>query len=303
MPNNFNDIPGSEDWLSVEPIQKGWSNDAKYRIQTGNHGSFLLRISGISEFDRKKEEYEAVKRLDGRSLFMSRPVDFGVCNDGKSVYMLLTWLEGIDAEEVLPALKDEVQYALGYQAGKALREMHRLSAPSAREDWARYFNRKTDRKIENYLDCPVKFEKSHKIIEYIHDNRRLLEGRPQTFQHGDFHAGNMIVNAQNEIGIIDFNRYDYGDPWEEFNRIVFCAGISSQFASGRINGYFEGKVPEVFFRLMALYIGSNTLSSIPWAIPFGEAEVSFMLNQVRNVLDWYDDFHTFIPKWYIPNLS
>jgi len=32
----------------------------------------------------------------------------------------------------------------------------------------------------------------------------------------------------------DFNRLDYGDPWEEFNRIVWCAGISKQFASGRI---------------------------------------------------------------------
>lgn len=31
----------------------------------------------------------------------------------------------------------------------------------------------------------------------------------------------MVVTAYNEIGIIDFSRCDFGDPWEEFNGIVW----------------------------------------------------------------------------------
>lgn len=53
----------------------------------------------------------------------------------------------------------------------------------------------------------------------MESNRYLLEGRPQTFQHGDYHVGNMIITKSRELGIIDLNRFDYGDPWEEFNRI------------------------------------------------------------------------------------
>jgi len=31
----------------------------------------------------------------------------------------------------------------------------------------------------------------------------------------------MVIAADNGLFIIDFNRFDFGDPWEEFNRIVF----------------------------------------------------------------------------------
>lgn len=51
-------------------------------------------------------------------------------------------------------------------------------------------------------------------------NYELLNGRTQSYQHGDYHVGNMIISPDNALSIIDFNRSDFGDPWEEFNRIV-----------------------------------------------------------------------------------
>ena len=109
--------------------------------------------------------------------------------------------------------------------------------------------------------------------------------------------GNMMVE-DGKIVIIDFDRYDFGDPWEEFNRIVWCAQAAPSFASGNVDGYFGGKVPRDFWSLLALYIASNTLSSLYWAIPFGEKEINTMRNQAREVLDWYDNFTNVIPKWY-----
>jgi hypothetical protein len=51
---------------------------------------------------------------------------------------------------------------------------------------------------------------------------------------------------------------------------------------------------------MALYIASNLLSSIPWAIPFGREQIDIMRKQASNILEWYDGFQTIVPKWYIP---
>ncbi len=99
------------------------------------------------------------------------------------------------------------------------------------------------------------------------------------------------------MGIIDFDRMSLGDPWEEFNRITFCANISSHFATARINGYFNNWVPETFFNLM-LYIGSNQLDSITWAMEFGENDVKFILEQATRVMDRYDGFERVVPKWY-----
>lgn len=108
---------------------------------------------------------------------------------------------------------------------------------------------------------------------------------------------------EHQIVIIDFDRYDFGDPWEEFNRIVWCAQSSPVFASGIVNGYFDNEVPIEFWKLLALYISSNTLSSIPWAIPYGDQEVTTMLNQAKDVLSWYNNMKNPIPNWYVEGKS
>ena len=65
-----------------------------------------------------------------------------------------------------------------------------------------------------------------------------------------------------------------------------------------VDGYFDGEIPEEFWRLLALYICSNTIGSLPWAIPFGEEEVRVMRRQAAAVLDWYDHMERIIPAWY-----
>lgn len=106
----------------------------------------------------------------------------------------------------------------------------------------------------------------------------------------------MLQNGQ--IFVIDFNRFDWGDPYEEFNRIVWCAQCSPAFAAGQVRGYFGGEPREEFWRLLALYIASNTLSSLPWAIPFGQREIDTMLRQAQDVLRWYRGMREPVPLWY-----
>ncbi|HII00268.1 TPA: phosphotransferase family protein [Methanosarcinaceae archaeon] len=295
----YNEIPDSCKWKTVEAINKGWSNDQKYYVRTADDRELLLRISDISQYENKKQDFEAIKQLDNIDILISHPIDFGICNNGQSVYSLLTWIKGEDARTVLPRLSNKEQYQLGVKAGEVLRTMHQIPAAKNQMPWSERFNRKINRNITHYKACGIHLKGADKIIEYIEQNRYLLENRPQCFQHGDYYVGNMIVTKSGELGIIDFDRLDYGDPWEEFNRITWCADISASFASGRINGYFDHDVPALFFRLMALYIASTQLSSVPWSIQFGQDEVNTALRQAENVLECYDGFETYIPEWYI----
>ena len=70
------------------------------------------------------------------------------------------------------------------------------------------------------------------------------------------------------------------------------------FATGMVNGYFSNDVPIPFWELLALYISSNTLSSVPWAIPFGQSQIQVMINQAKDVLSWYENMTKSIPTWY-----
>jgi len=172
-----------------------------------------------------------------------------------------------------------------------------IPAPDTQPEWEARFLAKAQRNIKIYQDCPVRMDGAQKFIACIEQNRHLLKNRPQCFQHGDYHIGNMMIE-NGKLVVIDFDRYDFGDPWEEFNRIVWCAQKAPLFASGMVNGYFDDNVPMEFWRLLALYISSNTLSSVYWAIPFGQDEVNTMLNQAKEVLSWYDNMRNLVPTWY-----
>ena len=108
-----------------------------------------------------------------------------------------------------------------------------------------------------------------------------------------------MIGEDREIYVIDFDRFDFGDPWEEFNRIVWSAQVSPSFASGMIDGYFDDKVPDLFWKLLAVYILSNLIGALPWAISYGEEEVSVMQNQAKEILEWYDYMNRLVPSWYM----
>lgn len=295
------DIKDCGTFKTIESINKGWSDDKKYYIETAENERLLLRITDIAEYCKKKNEYEIIKLLAERKAPVSQPVDFGVCDNGKSVYTTFIWCDGEDAENLLPKLTEGEQYALGVKSGEILKEIHSIPAPAEQEEWGIRFNRKADSKIRLYQDCAVKIEHDDKIIRYIEENRHLLEGREQCFQHGDYHVGNMIISPQKELFVIDFNRSDYGDPWEEFNRIVWSAAASPHFATGQLHGYFNGTPPMEFFSLLAFYISSNMLSSIPWAVAYGEQDLNIMKNQAKDVLKWFDGMDNPVPTWYLSN--
>lgn len=284
-------------FVTKEPIYKGWSSDKKYRVIDENGTIYLLRVSNINQYQIKKSEFNMMKRVSSLGVPMCQPIEFGIGEEG--VYSLQSWIDGQNAEDVISDYSGREQYEYGLEAGRILRKIHSIPAPAEQENWEIFFNRKIDNKIKSYNECRIKYENGQVFIDYINTNRYLLKNRPQAYQHGDYHIGNLMIGRDGQLNVIDFNRYDYGDPWEEFNRIVWCAQKSPLFASGMVNGYFCGNVPVFFWRLLALYISSNTLSSVCWAIPFGQGEIDTMVNQAREILYWYENLKTVIPNWYI----
>jgi serine/threonine-protein kinase len=292
------DIRDYATFTKVEPVEKGWSGERKFYVETERGEKLFLRVTAASELGRKQLEFALMEQAFSLGVSMPRPIHVGLCDGEQSAYSLFTWCEGEDAEAVLPAMPAEEQYVLGIRAGQMLRVMHSLPAPQGGRAWEERFGQKVDRKLELYDACELSFAGDTEIMRYLDENRHLLQGRPQSFQHGDYHVGNMVISQTGNLSIIDFNRFDFGDPWEEFNRIVFSAAISPAFARGQIDGYFGGRPPLLFFQLLAFYIGSNTLSALPWALAFGEGEIETMRNQAQDVLTWFEMMQNPVPSWY-----
>lgn len=277
-------------------IDKGWSGELKYCVTTADGGKYLLRISPQERLERKAWEFDRMVEAAALGVPMCAPLEFG--RSGEGVYSIQSWIEGEDGEAAISFLDSEAQYAYGVDAGRILAKLHTIPAPADVPDWERRFNAKIDRKIAMYQNCPLKYENGDAFLHYLGENRHLLSNRPQSWQHGDYHIGNMMLDARGRLTIIDFEKSDYGDPWEEFNRIVWCAQAAPAFAKGMVDGYFDGTVPMKFWRLLALYISSNTLGSLPWAIPFGDREIHVIREQAAAVLQWYHNMTNVVPTWY-----
>ena len=291
------EILNSEEIKKIEEIEKGWSADNKFYIQLFNGEEYLLKKSSLDTFSRKVDEFDWLTLLIDAGLPISEPLDIKGVDD--EVFFLFRWLKGLDALNRLAGLPKEEQYRLGVESGEILKTIHKLDVVTeGMEDWGAIFNRKVERNLKRYHECGLSYKDEKFYLNAIETYKPLIQKRPQTFQHGDFHIGNMLLTNKNELRIIDFDRWDFGDPWEEFNRIDFTAEVSGAFATGQLNAYFEGRPPQEFFELLLFYISSNTLSALPWAMGYSVKEVQTIQDKAARVRKWYKNSNSAIPSWY-----
>ena len=283
-------------FTNIEPVTKGWSGDQKFCVTDADGAKSLLRIYPNGAAERLESMFALLREVESLGVPMCELRESGKCDEGH--YSLQRWIEGEDLEPSLPLLSETEQYELGWESGAILRRIHSLPSATTTEDWETRYSQKIDRNIRRYKECGVRFSDDALMVEYLQQTRHLLRSRSQCFQHGDYHVGNMMLE-EGRLIIIDFDRFDFGDPWEEFNRIVWSATVSPHFATGQLRGYFVGEPPLLFFQVMLMYIATNTLGAIPWAIPYGSAEVDTMLRQTQDVLHWFDDMKNPIPSWYL----
>ena len=298
------DINGSSTWLSAEKITKGWSSDEKYKIVTDDGQTLLLRISDISAYDYKKKEYEIVEKYSKLGFAMSGPIDFGICNEGKNCYMLLSFVEGKDLEEALPNLTEKEQYLLGREAGIILRKIHSIPIDEC--------DIPTQTKRERKLYQLSRYEDSANLrvaddelaIEFVKNNIGLIWKENPVYQHGDFHPGNLIYMPDEQIGVIDFNRWEVGDPYEEFYKLEsFGIEVSVPYCIGQIDAYFDDEIPNDFRGALAVYCAQAALFSIKWAEKFGQADIDGMVERCKRAFENYDSFNSVVPKWYNEDLK
>ena len=143
-------------FLSKERIDKGWSCDTKYCATAEDGTKYLLRITPREKSANRAEMFRMQQAVAALGAPMCRPVEFGDCDEG--VYMVQTWVNGKDAEDVIPHLANSQQYALGLEAGRFLKKIHTVPAPGGLPDWQTRFNAKIDRNLRMYDACPVKFD-------------------------------------------------------------------------------------------------------------------------------------------------
>lgn len=278
-----------------EFIQKGYSEEIKYKVKADKN--YFLKISPLSFTKKKELEVKYISALEKEIKF---PKLVEMKFETNSILSLYEWIDGVDIREYVSKLTGEELYQYGIQAGSFLKKIHSLSIEEILVNWQEYYIQKSKKKIHSFRKLNENFAEIETFIDYIQSHQSLLKYRPISLCHGDYHVGNMMIELETKkLVIIDFGSLEIGDPMEEFNRMIWNAQLSEQFATGLINGYFNGKIiPDDFWKLMAYYMACDVVGSIPWAVNYGNDQLTIMLERAKIVLDWFDNFERVIPKFY-----
>ncbi|WP_315120563.1 phosphotransferase [uncultured Clostridium sp.] len=301
MYKELHDIPELYTWKTIGKINSGWSSDIKYYVEDYLGNKLLLRISDISYLDSKIKEFEIIKKFNTLDFEMSKAISIGVCNNNKNVYMLLNWVEGVSLGKTMEKLTEKEQYDLGIQAGKVLKKIHSIDVESI-DIPVKDKTEKKLQKLERYENSSIRIDNDQLVIDYVKSNIDKINLLPPVYKHGDFHVGNLILTPHKHLGVIDFNRWECGDPYEEFYKVQsFDVEVSIPFSIGQIDGYFNHQPPKEFWEILAVYVAHASLFSIAWAEKFGDNEINGMKRRAMMTFQDYDNFQIMIPHWYKDN--
>jgi serine/threonine-protein kinase len=286
-------------------VNKGYSGEEKYYIETADGQQQFLRVSGRSSrayhssYEFKENLFNKMSKAAESGIPMCDPIDFGKCNNGKNIYLTLTWIDGEDLEILMPSLSETKRYALGIKAGEILRKIHSIQAPETEiaENWHSNYINGARNCLESFSQTGLQINGSDTIARYFEDNMRLINDRPLSFVHGDYHTGNFMVTKNGELFVVDWDLCGYGDPWNDFSAIN-NADVFPHFTTGLIRGYFGGEPPAMFWNVTAIYLSVGALSCVNWAAENPECLESCVKN-ANDTLIWFDNMKNPVPTWYL----
>ena len=291
-------------FVRYEPISKGLSNDEKYYAKAADGQQVFLRISDISQYDRKKADYDMMEHAYLHGVSTPKPLEFGICDERKSCYSLSGWIDGGDAEKILPHMSKTEQYELGLKAGKVLKKIHAIAAADNAEPWNIRFEHKLQGWFDKYKSNPqLHSDIGDMLVCYLKKYSHVLAFRPQTFIHGDYNIENILVMANGEISSIDFNSYNtpYGDPWWDLNNMAWMPVIFPHFYTGQLKGYFDGEPPKEFWYVLLYYLAYDALAAL--TDPYGLNGIEDGTEIVNNILTWTNNMQSPVPTWYLKDLN
>lgn len=287
------------DWDTLTRFNEGYSIDEKYLLQNYKGDKFILRLSDIDNYPKKKLEEKIIKKCKTENENDFSDFSYiGTIKNYKKMYTILRWIEGIPLLNLLGELEESKKYYLGIEIGKKLRNIHNINVDY--KDINLKIKEKILAVIQRYKECDCEIKEEDIIINYILKNIDNIDYYSKiSYLHGDFHIFNFLYTKENRTSVIDFERCHVGYYCEDFYATEFYdRNYSTSFSVGKIDGYFNSDVPEQFWNDFSFFCAIGALDAIVWANNIGVKEVEEHKNSIEVMLYDFDSFKETKPKWY-----
>ena len=185
----------------------------------------------------------------------------------------------------------EKQIQLGSEIGKILRKLHENSQINDDTTWSKIFNYKINNLIYNYSMTNFRGDNDYIVFDYIENNRYLIESRKLSNIYL-FDNLESIYADENNLNFVSKNVSYMADSFFEFRKINEADEKNRIFYYSLLKSYFNGKIPRLFYRILAIY----TILDILEPKLNGENDVD-LTGEFDRILSIYNDFDCIIPVW------
>ncbi|MGA9287432.1 MAG: hypothetical protein WBV93_03690, partial [Anaerobacillus sp.] len=87
--------------------------------------------------------------------------------------------------------------------------------------------------------------------------------------------------------------------FSEFDKLeMFSTRVSIPFSKGMIDGYFKREIPNRFWEIRSVHMAQILIFHMNWATDYFPEDLPQSEGLVRYIVDMYDGFTRYIPKWY-----
>lgn len=288
------DIPEFNTFKRIVPLKENFL-ESKYHIYRKDNTDCLLAVynSMFRQIDLKKIELH--NHILNNKVPTNDLISYGVCNNNRKFYILFSWINGTDLSKIVLEFSDNKQYELGLNAGQLLKRIHDIKSTNTyvnNDDRIKYLLNKYENNVLYFEKYPF-LETFLSLIKTAHGNNCYRF----SFLHGDYSIYNMVF-SDGKIAVIDWVYGSFGDPWEDFVRNIVNAKISEPFAIGQIDGYFNYKIPEGFWRTLYFYTLIHQVELLDLEVIDEKSKEAFIISKHTLFMKEYCDVNTCIPKYY-----
>ena len=294
-----NEIPRLKGVSKIQPLN-GLSRDNKYYVKSSKGQEMILVLGNASAQYRMKESINWIKYLEACDLPTNRLLDFGTYDSGQGYYMILSWIPGTNAQELLKSGSPQICSLLGKKSGELLRKIHDVPA-GFKVPYRATLSEEIGACIAEYSEDDVLFKKypaTEIFIRFLDNNKDFFsESIEPKLLHGDFHSKNIIF-SEGRASVIDWVYGTAGNPIEDFVRNIISAESSKHYAAALIDSYYNNNIPEEFWRALAIYTAIHELRITKYSFTEPHLSASFVKHQHALVLQEYSEMKTVVPLYY-----
>lgn len=269
------DIFNTKDIDQIFAITNGYGHEC-YLVQI-KYKRYLFKINlrHCTKEDIENEVY--ANRLLFEKIMVPNIYYMGCLPDSNRWFYIQEYMEGEDAAKKLKKSTRKEQMQFFKEFGNVTARMHLISGSFFSEDLLGYRKRES---LNNY--CQTRFERSvrnirlnnlvsEKQLDYVvkrmHTiyNLEWANGIIPSFNHGDLHLGNIIIDKHNKINaVIDFESSKFTDPLFDFIKLyLWVFSKYNEYETAFMEEYtMIKKTPSDFEERIHVYRGIEILHFI-----------------------------------------